>query len=375
MSNAVERSILVIDFDILVRKLARKYLQQAGFGVLEAKDGTQGVRMAKQHAPDLVLCALQLPGVDGFDVLRALREDDKTTLLPIILLAAAPSENERRAGMEMGADDVLSKPLERTELLSAVNTQLLKHQKLLGMHKAQEARIERAKKRLSLVMAHELRTPLISITMSQDLLWLQLDDMTVEEQRELLAMMSTGTRRLKHLVEQMVLLTQVETGILSPETIAQNSDDLPLMEVLQASVSLAHQFIYRHTDIDVQVQDPDDGAEPRILCNSSSLQHALAELITNAISFSPEGGTVYITHHQTEDVVWLSVIDSGPGIPPDMLVVAMEDFGQIERDKDEQQGIGMGLPLAYRIIKAHGGTLELNPVPSGGTQAIVGLPL
>ncbi len=375
MKHQAERTILVIDFDVLVRKLARKYLQQAGFWVSEAKGGQQGVRMATQDHPDLVLCAVNLPNVDGYDVLRTLRENEQTTLMPIIMLANTPDEAERRAGMDFGADDVLSKPLQRTELLSAVNSQLLKHQKVMGAHKAQAARIERAKKQLSLVTAHELRTPLISITMSQDLLWLQLGEMTLEEQRELLAMMATGTRRLKHLVEQMVLLTQLETGLLNAETISRHSESVSLMAMLQSAVSLAHQFIYRHTDIDVQVQDPDEGELLHVLCHSESLKHALAELVTNAISFSPEGGTVYITHHQDDGVLWLSVIDAGPGIPPDKRAVALEDFGQIERDNQEQQGLGLGLPLAFRIVKVHGGTLELNTMPDGGTQAIVGLPV
>lgn len=373
ISTDASRTILVIDADVLSRKRAEKYVQQAGFAVISAKDGTQGVRLAKEHQPDLILCDLMGEEIDGFDVLRATRETESTALIPFVILTSNDDLGAFRQGMELGADDYLYKPVNRAELLSAIHSQLIKRQRLVGSHKEQHARMERAKRRLSLMMAHELRTPLITINMTQDLLWLQLDDLSRDEIRELVSMMGSGTRRLKHLIEQMVLLTQVETGILHPKTIHEHMHPILLDELLSAAINLAAQFTFRTEDIPVNFSTMNVNIP--ITCNVNSLQHALAELISNAINFSPPDEPVHIAYHNTEDVAWIVIADAGPGIPPDQLHLALEDFQQIERDKNEQQGIGMGLPLAHRIITAHEGSLELMSVPQGGTQAIIGLPI
>lgn len=367
------RTILIIDEDVLSRKRMEKYLHQAGFGTLPAKDAASGVRLAKENQPDLILCDLMGAQVNGFDVLRAIREDSATALSPFIFVSAITDQNIFRQGMERGADDFLFKPIERAQLLSAIHSQLIKRQKLFGTHKEEAARLERAKRRLSLMMAHELRTPLITINMTQDLLWLQLDDLSKDEIRELLLMMTTGTRRLKHLVEQMVLLTQVETGILHRNSIAEHMSETALQDVIASAITLAGQFTHRAEEIPVQFATSQ--MHTNLLCNSNSLQHALAEIICNALNFSPDDGVVQIAFHEDLDTVWIMIADSGPGIPPDQLHLALEDFQQIERDKNEQQGIGMGLPLAYRILEAHGGSLEIDAMPGGGTQAIIGLPL
>jgi signal transduction histidine kinase len=106
-----------------------------------------------------------------------------------------------------------------------------------------------------------------------------------------------------------------------------------------------------------------------------ALKHALAELITNAINFSPEGSTVTISQWKTGDTVWLNITDSGPGMEPEKLERALEHFQQINRDSQEQQGMGLGLGLSHHLINAHGGTLEVKSVAGKGTQISIGLPV
>jgi DNA-binding response OmpR family regulator len=115
------RTILVVDDEPEIVRLVRDYLENAGFDVIAAADGTEALRAAHQHRPDLVILDLNLPSVDGLDVARALRRDDE---MPIIMLTARTHEVDRVAGLELGADDYVSKPFSPRELVARVRAVL-----------------------------------------------------------------------------------------------------------------------------------------------------------------------------------------------------------------------------------------------------------
>jgi DNA-binding response OmpR family regulator len=115
------RTILVVDDEPEIVRLVRDYLENAGFGVIAAADGTEALRAARQHRPDLVILDLNLPSVDGLDVARSLRRDGE---MPIIMLTARTNEADRVAGLELGADDYVSKPFSPRELVARVRAVL-----------------------------------------------------------------------------------------------------------------------------------------------------------------------------------------------------------------------------------------------------------
>jgi two-component system alkaline phosphatase synthesis response regulator PhoP len=113
--------ILVIDDEIQIVKLARDYLERAGFRVLSAADGVAGLAAARRERPDLIVLDLMLPGMDGLDVCRTLRRESD---MPIIMLTARVEETDRLIGLELGADDYISKPFSPRELTARVRTVL-----------------------------------------------------------------------------------------------------------------------------------------------------------------------------------------------------------------------------------------------------------
>lgn len=113
--------ILVVDDEILIVKLARDYLEKAGFRVLAAADGATALAMARREHPDLVVLDLMLPAMDGLDVTRSLRRESE---VPIIMLTARVEETDRLIGLELGADDYISKPFSPRELVARVRTVL-----------------------------------------------------------------------------------------------------------------------------------------------------------------------------------------------------------------------------------------------------------
>ena len=113
--------ILVVDDEVQIVRVLRGYLEKAGFAVLTANDGREGLRLARQERPDLVILDLMLPGMDGLDVCRALRKDAE---LPIIMLTARVEETDRLIGLELGADDYVTKPFSPREVVARVRAVL-----------------------------------------------------------------------------------------------------------------------------------------------------------------------------------------------------------------------------------------------------------
>jgi len=118
--------ILIIDDEDLMRTVAAKILKDAGYKVIQANDGRVGVNMASQLKPDLILCDIMMPELDGFEVLQLLSKNQETAVIPFIFLTAKTDRLDFRKGMELGADDYITKPFDGIELLKAVEIRLTK---------------------------------------------------------------------------------------------------------------------------------------------------------------------------------------------------------------------------------------------------------
>lgn len=123
--------LLVIEDDNDLRDNIRDYLEAENYEVLESADGLEGLHKAKEFSPDLIICDIMMPKLDGYKVLSSLRQNDETSLIPFIFLTSKVERSEQREGMELGADDYLTKPFTRDELLRAIHTATEKRQKLV----------------------------------------------------------------------------------------------------------------------------------------------------------------------------------------------------------------------------------------------------
>ncbi|MDN3549575.1 response regulator [Mucilaginibacter aquaedulcis] len=119
--------ILVIDDDDIMRTVAVKILKKAGYSIIQANNGKTGLSLATQLKPDLILCDIMMPELDGFDVLQSLNNNQETAIIPFIFLTAKTERLDFRKGMEMGADDYIIKPFDQQELLNAIESRLKKN--------------------------------------------------------------------------------------------------------------------------------------------------------------------------------------------------------------------------------------------------------
>jgi two-component system, sensor histidine kinase and response regulator len=344
-------------------------LQLLNFDVVSTAQVDETFEAVQSFRPDAIICHDQVT-MGGFAMMKALRDRAETAAIPFVIILSTADLGLARQYMERGADDVLQAPFKPEELLETLMTRINRHKVIA---REAERALEAARGQMMHMVTHELRTPLSSITMVSDIISRQMYSVPVSELRELLETMTSSSKRLSRVVDQIVLITQLSAGILQRSTILEQGMPLSLWETLVASIGLARRFAYRQPNVNIELIDRDK--EAQVMGNMLALRHALAELISNALNFSPEGGSIQIAQWISGRKVIISINDSGKGIEQDQLARALQYFEQLDRAHQDQQGMGLGLGLAYGLIEAHGGLMEIASVPNKGTQILITLPL
>ena len=140
--------ILVIEDELFVRENIVELLEEEDFEVFNTDNGILGILWAQENIPDLVICDVMMPEINGHDVLAEMRELPATALTPFIFLTAMADKGDIRLGMELGADDYLTKPFTRKELLNAINARLAKQEKLMKQYNEEHKRVELLEKKV-----------------------------------------------------------------------------------------------------------------------------------------------------------------------------------------------------------------------------------
>ena len=187
------KKILVIEDEEPVRDNILELLNAEGFKVVSAPNGSSGVKLAQQHQPDLILCDIMMPELDGYGVLDSLRQDPATATIPFIFLTAKTDKTDLRQGMELGADDYLTKPFTVDELLNAIATRLEKQAAIAKQYQAEQQRAEGLARKTEELqrtldlkedilkrLSQELRDPLSNINMATRM----LQQATTDSQRQ-----------------------------------------------------------------------------------------------------------------------------------------------------------------------------------------------
>ena len=131
-----KKTLLIIDDFIPLLEEVAQYLSFEGYNTFSAKDGSEGIQMAIQHKPDLIICDIEMPKMNGYEVLKTLEKIPLTASIPFIFLTAKAQADDYKVGLQLGADDYITKPLELDTLLMSISKRLDKHEKLKEKHQA-----------------------------------------------------------------------------------------------------------------------------------------------------------------------------------------------------------------------------------------------
>jgi two-component system sensor histidine kinase/response regulator len=327
-----------------------------------------GVQRAREFLPDLIICDIMMPEMDGFGVLEELRRDSMTATIPFIFLTARTDRMDMRQGMELGADDFLTKPFHAVELLATVRTRLRKRDVIV---QATEKRLDDLRENIMMALPHELRTPLNVILGFSDLLMTDAEMMDTQHVAEMSRHINLSALRLYRLIENFLIYTHTElitTDQRQLEVIRSNFVVYPKSTVEHTAMQKAQQ-IDRADDLQVQAKDVE-----AIGIGEDYLRKIVEEMIDNAFKFSRGGTLVCVTARPVGNFYEVSVSNEGRGMTPEQ-IAHVGAYMQFERRIHEQQGAGLGLVICKRLTELHGGDLSIESVPGETTLVHVRIPL
>lgn len=356
--------ILVIEDTQGVREEIVDILGFEGFDVRQSANGRLGYEAALAEPPDLVVCDLMMPELDGYGTLAALRAHPTTATVPVLFLTARADRPDMRRAMELGADDYLTKPFSADDLLKAI-TAVLAKRKQVKEHA--ETELSTLRTELARALPHELRTPLQCIVGYADLLRDPQGLRSFEEVAEMGGRILEAARRLERMTENFLFYAQLnmtKDAPMRPHPTGATHDCAAVTDELATMHAVA---CGRAADLHLDLAPVGCGLLPRHFAK------LVEELVDNAFKFSSAGSAVEVTVAATPSGVRLTVHDRGRGMEPEQ-IARIGAYVQFDRGFHEQQGCGLGLGIAQRITALWEGTLAIERVEDGGTRVVVDLP-
>jgi DNA-binding response OmpR family regulator/anti-sigma regulatory factor (Ser/Thr protein kinase) len=349
------KKVLIIDDTPEVCQVIEETLGMFGFATFAAGDGEAGVAVAREQTPDLIICDINMPRMDGYATLRRIREHETTATIPFIFLSGVVDRPNMRRGMEMGADDYLTKPFTPSELLAAVNARLHKKAEI---DRRSDQRLDELRGKMTLALPHELRTPLNGIMGLATILIEDHARLRPEEILESATYINDSAKRLSRLIENFLAYAQLELMAKDARKIvAQATATFTPVQalVLDTAREVARRF-GRENDLQAEA------AAGTVAGIPDNLQKIVEEITDNAFKFSEPGSPVRITGRLDTGHYWVEVTNEGRGMTAQQ-INAIAPHVQFEREKYEQQGAGLGLCIARRLCDLNGVRVDMASQP------------
>ncbi|MBD2512700.1 response regulator [Nostoc muscorum FACHB-395] len=360
-------TILIIEDEPQVRENIQEILQLSDFETLIAPNGQVGLEIAKNKLPDLIICDIMMPELDGFSVLSALRQNEATINIPLIFVTAKAERSDFRQGMDYGADDYLTKPFTPEELLSAIASRL---EKQALVERQTKSKLDELRMNIAHSLPHELNTPLNGILGMSRLLIENCDIMPSSEEAEIAEFIYTSANRLNTLVKRFLLYSNLELLAKNHEKLSQITektdkcfakriiDEIALKKITENS---------REKDLKLDIH------EVTVQLPKEKLSIIIEELLDNSLKFSFPGNEIQVMSKIEGSKFNLYVIDNGKGMTIEE-IAKIGAFVQFNRKSWEQQDSGLGLAIVQHIVKLHGGEFTIDSIPGKGTIVSVSLP-
>jgi DNA-binding response OmpR family regulator len=362
------KTVLVIDDDPLICDSLKDLLELHGFRPLVATSGRMGLNLATQQRPDLILCDVQMPEMDGYTVLQRVRQNPVIQTTPFVFLTAWAEMPQQRRGMVLGADDYLTKPCNMQDLLAALNSRLNRQELVQAQT---QAALDTLRSSIATSLPHEFRTPLSGILASVELLRLLLDDS--DQAADLLQIadtIQTSAQRLYRLIQNYLMYSKLEIAIRDPNppnTFPDEATLNPQVEITDIATHVATQ-VDRLEDLQLDLQNA------AIAFSVFDLEKVISELLDNAFKFSTPNSPVTVTSWVEGDTFQIQITNQGRGMTA-AEIAALGGYMQFNRAFYEQQGVGLGLAIAQRLLQLRQASLTIASIPDQSTTVTVSIPL
>jgi len=388
--------VFIVDDDPTNMNVLTDALSQAGLSVSVAKSGEEALKQVEAVNPDIILLDVVMPGIDGFETCRRLKDNAATREIPVMFMTALAETVDEITGFEVGGVDYITKPFQHEKLLARVNAQLTIRQQ---QRQLRELNVDLAAERASLAdqvrertaelsaanaelsqalrlkneflstMSHELRTPLNVILGMSEILQEELHGSLNARQRKFIGSIETNGQRLFTLLTDILEFAHIVAGKITLEIVPTRLD-----AVCQAALQrINQQARKKHLKLSCML----DNAVTLIQADEDYVQHIFDKLLDNAVKFTPEGGEIglEVTGDSAQHVVRFTVWDTGIGIAQDDLGRLFQSFVQLDGSLSRAfEGAGIGLTLTRHLVDLHGGSIAVESEVGEGSRFTVSLP-
>ena len=362
--------ILIVDDVVSNVLLLKVLLKNEKFKTVTASDGLEAIQQAEKELPDLILLDVMMPQMDGFETAMHLKNNPTTAGIPIIFLTALNSTQDIVKGFQAGANDFITKPFNKEELLVRVNHQIsLVAAKKLILERTEELRktiVGRDK--LYSVIAHDLRSPLASIKMVLNMMVLGVsEDVIGKEMYQMLQMVNHSTEDVFSLLDNLLKWTKSQIGKLN--VVYQ---DFRIDEVVEGVLDI-FSLVSKSKNIQL-VNDSIDTVT--VHADVDMVKTILRNLLSNALKFSYEGSQIIIGSQVETDKVIVSVKDSGKGMSAEDKEKLLKTETHFSRyGTNNEEGSGLGLLLCQDFAIKNGGDLWFESEEGKGSTFFFSIPL
>lgn len=365
--------ILLVDDELDNLTVLSALLAQQGYTVRRVLNGQKALNLLRsQEPPALVMLDIMMHEMDGYEVCKQIKRDEKTQDISVIFLSALDEVKNKVKGFEVGGSDYITKPFESLEVMARVENQLglrklkqhIKLESQLRQSLIKEKELTELKRRIITTISHEYRTPLSVILTSAELLEHYCDSEN-EKQQKHIKRIQQMVQHLSSLVNDVVLINEFEQDqvILKPITL----NLIEFGKILISEIKLVRK-VQQKINFSYQGHEFFGKWDERIL------RQMLSHLLSNAIKFSPADSEIDLKLVQQQDTIQFQVQDRGIGILAENQEKIFDPFYRGD-NIGTIQGEGVGLAIVKKCVNLYGGQILLKTELNKGTIFIITLPI
>jgi len=352
--------VLVVDDDATLRSLVRVRLKKYGFEVIEAGNGKAAVDCYVRVDPDIILMDANMPGMDGFEATRILKDMTIDNPIPILMVSGLEDDESVDKAFSAGATEYITKPICWPLLIHRLKNICAAIQAETNLIRAKQAADEanRAKTEFLANMSHELRTPMHAILSFASMGNEKVSSAPSDKLQRYFSRIEESGKRLLYMLNDLLDLSKLEAGKM---TFLMDQGDL--LSIVKKVESECHALM-AEKQLKLVIEEP--GISTKAWFDSDRILQVVTNLFSNAIKFSPNESEIRISFNdetlpintmENVDAVRLTVRDQGIGIPDDELETVFDKFVQSSETNTGAGGTGLGLAICQHIVDFHFGKI------------------
>jgi signal transduction histidine kinase len=370
--------VLIIDDNRHIRTQINLVLKLEGYSTVEAENGAQGIELAKATTPDLIVCDIVMPEMDGYSVLEHLRRMPETAGIPFLFLSAKADRSDIREGMNLGADDYLVKPFSAQELVQAINARINRY----NVTKRQwESRVQSlnqmsaSKDRFMTIMSHDLKSAFSGVMGLSEMLASKLDDLSFDQLQDVSRLMKDAIQSTQNLLQSFVEWARLQANGMNVKAESLNIGEMTLNVIVQ------HSGFAAHKNIEISCAIPPD---THVWADANMTEVIIRNLISNALKFTVPGGKIEVATHEVKGsdgkpMLQCSVRDTGIGISPEnvqklLTTDVTNGLHFTTLGTQGEKGTGLGIMFCRELLEKQGGVLTIQSERGKGSTFAFTLP-